>query len=36
MNYAKAYKGYTAQVIPQIDPEIAEKGYFWIETSWVK
>jgi hypothetical protein len=24
---------YVAQVIPQIDAEIAEKGHFWMETS---
>jgi hypothetical protein len=24
--------GYVAQVIPQIDAEIAEKGHFWMET----
>ncbi len=23
---------YVAQVIPQIDAEIAEKGHFWMET----
>ena len=27
-NYAEAYKWYAAQVIPQIDAEIAEKGHF--------
>jgi len=26
------YKWYAAQVIPQIDAEIAEKGNFWMET----
>jgi len=31
-NYAEAYKWYAAQVIPQIDAEIAEKGHFWMET----
>ena len=25
---------YVAQVIPQIDAEIAEKGHFWMETSY--
>ena len=30
---AEAYIGYVAQAIPQIDAEIAEKGYFWMETS---
>ena len=25
--------GYVAQVIPQIDAEIAEKGHFWMETA---
>jgi len=25
---------YLGQVIPQIDAEIAEKGHFWMETSW--
>ena len=25
---------YAAQVIPQIDAEIAEKGHFWMETSY--
>jgi hypothetical protein len=29
---AEAYKWYAAQVIPQIDAEIAEKGHFWMET----
>ena len=24
---------YAAQLIPQIDAEIAEKGHFWMETS---
>jgi hypothetical protein len=24
---------YAAQVIPQIDAKIAEKGHFWMETS---
>ncbi len=32
-NYAEAYKGYAAQVIPKIDAEIAEKGHFWMNTS---
>jgi len=32
-NYAEAYKWYVAQVIPQIDAEIAEKGHFWMETN---
>jgi hypothetical protein len=32
-NYAEAYKRYAAQVIPQIDAEIAEKGHFWIDFS---
>ena len=32
-NYAEAYKWYAAQVIPQTDAEIAEKGHFWMETS---
>ena len=32
-NYAEAYKLYAAQVIPQIDAEIAEKGHFWMETN---
>ena len=32
MNYAEAYQLYAAQVIPQIDTEIAEKGHFWMET----
>jgi hypothetical protein len=32
-NYAEAYMWYAAQVIPQIDAEIAEKGHFWLETS---
>ena len=32
-NYAEAYKWYAAQVIPQIDAEIVEKGHFWMETS---
>jgi hypothetical protein len=27
------YKWYAAQGIPQIDAEIAEKGYFWMETN---
>jgi len=31
-NYAEAYKWYAAQVIPQIDAEIAEKGHFWMDT----
>jgi len=31
-NYAETYKWYVAQGIPQIDAEIAEKGYFWMET----
>jgi hypothetical protein len=26
-------KWYAAQIIPQIDAEIAEKGYFWMETN---
>jgi hypothetical protein len=26
---------YVAQVIPQIDAEIAEKGHFWMETSLI-
>jgi hypothetical protein len=25
---------YAAQTIPQIDAEIAEKGHFWMETSY--
>ena len=33
MNYAEAYTKYAAQVIPQIDAEIAEKGHFWMETN---
>ena len=33
-NYAEAYKSYAAQVIPQIDAEIAEKGNFWMETNY--
>ena len=33
-NYAEAYKLYAAQVIPQIDAEIAEKGNFWMETNY--
>jgi len=32
MSYAEAYKWYAAQVIPQIDAEIAGKGHFWMET----
>jgi hypothetical protein len=24
---------YAAQIIPQIDTEIAEKGYFWMKTN---
>jgi len=32
-NYAEAYKLYAAQVISQIDEDIAEKGHFWMETS---
>ena len=32
-NYAEAYRSYAAQVIPQINAEIAEKGHFWMETS---
>jgi hypothetical protein len=31
-NYAEAYKWYAAQVILQIDAEIAEKGHFCMET----
>ncbi len=43
---AEAYNWYVAQAMPQIDPrgigfafhgagaEIAEKGHFWMETSW--
>ena len=31
-NYAEVYNLYTAQVIPQIDAEIAENGNFWLET----
>ena len=27
---------YAAQVIPQIDAEITEKGHFWMETSWFR
>ncbi len=33
-NYAEVYEWYTAQVIPRIDAEIAEKGHFWMETTW--
>lgn len=33
MNYAGTYKWYVAQVIPQIDEEIAENGHFWMETT---
>ena len=33
-NYAEMYKWYTAQVIPQIDPEIAQKGHFWMDTNY--
>jgi len=32
-NYTEAYNWYAAQVIPQIDAEIAEKGNFWMETT---
>jgi hypothetical protein len=32
-NYAEVYIWYTAQVIPQIDAEIAENSHFWMETS---
>jgi hypothetical protein len=32
MNYAEAYNWYVAQVIQQIDAEIAEKGNFWLQT----
>jgi len=35
-NYAEAYNLYAVQVIPQIDAEIAEKGHFWMETSWFR
>jgi len=33
-DYAEAYPAFsgTAQIIPQIDEEIAEKGHFWMET----
>jgi hypothetical protein len=31
-NFEEAYKLYAAQVIPQIDEEIEEKGHFWMET----
>jgi hypothetical protein len=31
---AEAYKLYVAQAIPKIDTEIAEKGHFWMETSY--
>lgn len=31
---AEAYNWYVAQAIPQIDAKIAEKGHFWMETSW--
>jgi len=31
---AEAYNWYVAQAMPQIDAEIAEKGHFWMETSW--
>jgi hypothetical protein len=31
---AEAYVEYAAQGIPQIDAEIAEKGHFWMETSY--
>ncbi|MBW2021227.1 MAG: nucleotidyl transferase AbiEii/AbiGii toxin family protein, partial [Deltaproteobacteria bacterium] len=31
-DYAEAYLKYAAQVIPQIDAEIAEKGHLWMET----
>jgi hypothetical protein len=33
MTYPEAYSSYTAQVILQIDEEIAEKGHFCMETS---
>ena len=32
-NYTEAYNWYAAQVTPQIDAEIAEKGNFWMETT---
>jgi hypothetical protein len=32
-NTAEAYTEYAAQVIPQIDAEIAEKGRFRMKTS---
>ena len=31
---AEAYNWYVAQAMPQINAEIAEKGHFWMETSW--
>ena len=31
---AEVYRLYTAQTIPQIDAEIAEKCHFWMETRW--
>ena len=32
MEYAETYKLYVAQVIPQIDEEIAENCHLWMET----
>jgi hypothetical protein len=32
-NYSEAYDQYVAQVIPQIDAEIAEKSHFWMEAN---
>ena len=34
-DYAEAYPALsgTAQIIPQVDAEIAEKGHFWMETN---
>jgi hypothetical protein len=32
-NYAEAYKLHVAQVIPQIDEEIAEKSHLCMETT---
>ncbi len=34
-NWAETYVEYAAQVIPQIDAEIAKKGHFWLETKLV-
>jgi hypothetical protein len=33
---AEAYIWYVAQGISLIDAEIAKKGHFWMETSWLK